>query len=341
MPGKNYANIALETTYGTPATTGYQGIRVADDGHESNVLVLQPGGIVYGAQGPETDGRRAVERDATGALKTYLPSAGILKMLQCTFGAPVTTELVEDEAYQYVFETSDIASLSSITTQIGRTFKAGGADRDTYAGGMVKEFRLAQAKAPAGGGTSDEGLAKTEFDMDYQRRVPGFAVHLPTYPTPELYHSVGGLTFSIGTSLAPEDLVAECIDSWALKYPTEIETDDTCASSLLKDKPTRAGVPKPTMDLGWTYKHRDYYEAWLAGEVLAFQALYEPAGAIEISAGIKPSVTWDIAAFGFTGKTPQMSESAKTKQDLPTDILWNRTNPMIRCTVVTSDAPPV
>lgn len=338
MPAKNYANIALEGTYGTPPATGWQGLLVRDDSHKVNVDMAFPMGIFYGQEGQPDDGIVVTQVGAEGTLKPYMPSTGIGLLLKSIFGNPVTTSL-DTGAYRHVFTTSSNASAVSLATQIGRTFKDGTADRDTYAGAMAKEWRVEQAKRSTSGAQGDESLAKMEVDLDYQRMIaPGdFAQKLPTYPTPELYHGAGaGFTASIGSNLG--SLTGKCLTSVSFKFNTGLDVEDNCVSTVLKDKPTRGTEPEATLDGEWSYAARDYYDAFVAGTPLAARLKWEgTAASTELATDIQPSLTIDIARFMFTGETPEMARDAKTKQKLPMKVLKTSGSPLLTVTYVSSE----
>lgn len=338
MVGKNYVEFAPESVYGTAPTPGWKGIKVADDGHKANVLTLAPKGITRGQQGPTVEGRRAVPRDAAGTIKTYLMSNGLGAWLRAGFGSAVlSTPAGATNARKMVFTTTDAASAFSIATQIGREMKSGGVDHDTYVGGQITETRFMQSLAPESGGVTEEGLAKVEFDVAYQRMDRAFAAHgSTTYIDPDLFFSIGEATLFIGADL--ESLTDRCLNKFEMKIPTGLDTNDQCINgSLVKEKAVRGSAPAPTLALGWTYDGREYYDAYLDGEILAFRALWEAPEAYEIEAGFVPSVKIDVPAFQLSGDGPQMSEDAKTTQDLPADVLHNLVDPMITVEVITSD----
>lgn len=337
MVGKNYFEFAPESDYGVAPSSGWKGIRVSDDGHKANVLTLAPGGIVRGQQGPQVDGRRAVPRDATGTVKTYLMSNGLGAWLRAGFGnAVLSTPAGATDARKMVFTTTSAASAFSLATILGREMKSGSVDHDTHVGGQIVETRFMQSLAPESGGVDEGSLAKVEFDLAYQKLDRAFAAHSSTtYVVPDLYYSIGECTLSVGPDL--EDLDDECLNKFELKIPQGLDTNDQCINaSLIKDKAVRGSLPAPTLGLAWTYKSRTYYDAYLDGTIMAFRAKWENPN-IEIEDGFSPSVTIDIPAFQLSGDTPQMAEGAKTTQDLPAEVLHNGTDPMITVTVITSD----
>lgn len=339
MAGMHYLNIAREDTYGTAPTTGWVGCGVENlGGHTPIVATQQPQMMVYGQHGPSTRGRRTQERGATGSIPTYLGSRGLLPLLDATFGYPVDVELLEAGAWQATYETSSAASLVSLAVQVAREMKGAGLDRDTFVGGQVGQMTLTQGLAPTTSGVTDEGLSKIAFDMNYQRRDPAVPERLPTYPDQELYYNGGDHSLLIGADLL--NLEDECLNEWTLTVPTGVDFEDRCISTQVRDQATRGALPGPTMQMAWTYKGRKYYDAWLDGEILALRSRWEPTGDLFITGtATKPSFTVDIAAFALNGDTPNESPTESTKQNLPTDVLWNETDPMIRITVVTGEEP--
>lgn len=336
MAGKNHLLIAKEGTFGEAPASGYVGVAVEDlGGHEPDVMVRQPSVMVYGQHGPTTVGRRNVEGMWNGAIKTYLGSSGIGLLLGGIFGAPVTTELVADEAYQHVFTTNDTLSPWSFATQVAREFKSGSLDRDTLVGGQMGEMTLTQAML-GGAGTSDEGLTKVEFAMNYKRRDSTVAAKTPVYADPELYYSGGDHKLWVGPSLDEEDLVEKCLMAWTLKVPTGADFDPDCIGTTNRDKAARGALPEPTIEAGWSYKGREFFDAYLNGTILAVRSRWEPTG-VEISDGIAPSVTVDVPAIGLNGKVPQEQKDKSTKQDLGMNVLWNTVDPMITVTVISSE----
>ena len=293
--------------------------------------------MVYGQHGPSTRGRRAQERGATGSIPAYLGSRGLLPLLDATFGFPEVTTL-EPGAYQAIYRTSSMASLVSLSVQVAREMKGAGLDRDTFVGGQVGQMTLTQGLAPTSSGVTDEGLSKIAFDMNYQRRDPAVPERLPTYPDEELFFNGGDHTLLIGEDLL--NLEDECLTEWTLTVPTGLDFEDRCISTQVRDQATRGALPGPTMQQSWTYKGRQYYDAWLEGEILALRSKWEPTGDVYITGTTtKPSVTVDIAAFALSGEAPAESVDSATTQNLPSDVLWNETDPMIEITVVTGDVP--
>lgn len=342
MAGKNYINIVREQSYGVAPTTGWVGLPVEDlGGHTPVVPIIQPNVMRYGQQGPRARDRRAIERHATGMIKTPLVSAGLLLLLEATFGIPEVTELAAGEAYEYVFETDDMMSTSSFATQVGREFKGGGLDRDTFVGGQVDVMRLNQGLPANTSGVTDEGLAKLEFDVQYQRRNPSVPEYLPTYGDPEVHFTGGDLVLEVGPDL--DNLAAECLNEFALVVPTGGDWEERCISTEIRDQVARGTLPAPTIQAAWSYKARKYYDAWLSGELFALRSKWQPTGAVFLDAAesIKPSFQIEIPTFGLTGETPVESATETTKQNLPSQVLYNDEDPMMRITVVTSELPPV
>lgn len=339
MGSNHYLNLAREGTFNEAPTSGWGGVAVTDLGTHSPIVVTQqPQTMVYGQHGPSARGRRGIVRGGTGTIKPYLQSAGLQVLFDAVFGPPAeVTELEPGLAWEYRWETSNVASAVSVSTQVARELKAGGIDRDTFTGGQVTQMMLAQAKPPMTSGVTDEGLAKLEFEVNYAGFSPSTPERLPTYPDPELVFSGADLTMWIGETL--DSLEAECLDSWQLTVPAGLDIENAaCMSSIVRDLAGRGAMPEPKIEASWTYKGRDYYNAWLNGQILATRARWEATG-VEIAPAIVPSLQVDIAAMGMTGETATESRTESTKQNLPSDVLWNHEDPMVAVTVVCSEAP--
>lgn len=340
MASNHFMNLAKEAAFAEAPAAGWVGTAVEDLGGHTPVVVTQrPEVMIFGQQGPSTRGRRTIERGATGKIPMYLTQRGMLVLLEATFGPAVVTELAPDAAYQYVFATSGAASPSSVAVQVAREMVGGAIDWDTFVGGQVEQMELTQGMPADGSGTSDEGLAKVAFDLNYARRDGSFGKVTPEYADTGMTWSGGDLTLQVGPTLT--DLHDECLTEWALTVPTglDFKSANACVSSVVRDRAGRGETPAPTLKLAWNYKNRTYYDAWLRGEELAMRSTWTPSGAIELAPGIKPSFTVDIAAMGLTGEPPKESKTEVTKQDLPTEVLWNHVDPMISITVVTDEAP--
>ncbi len=337
MVGKNFVDIATESAFATAPATGWKGLRVADDGHKARVATYQPGGIVRGQQGPQFTGAHTVTRGGTGTLKPYLQSNGLGQLLRATFGsAALTTPVGATLARQMAFTTTDAVSAYSLATQIGREMLGGTIDPDTYVGGQVTEMRLSQAIGQASG-SGDEALAKLEFDLDYADLSRATAAHgSSTYDTVDLFFGSAECTLSIGP--AGGSLDDKCLNKFELKLPTGVDVDPACIGPTFREEGPRGSLPQPMLSLGWDYAARTYYDAFLDGTEMAFQAVWEPAGtAYEIESGFNPKVTLDIPLIRFVGDTPEMSSDKKTSQGLEAEIGHNGTDPMVSLTIITSD----
>lgn len=346
MAGKNYVNVATESNFGTAPSSGWRGLPVEDDGHQARVTTFEQKSIVYGQAGPTAKGRRSVTNGGTGTLKTSLVSNGLGQLFAAAFStSAITTPNGATTAKQMVFELTDVASSESLAVQVQRELKGGGVDHTTYAGGQVTEMRFSQGLPPEGGGVTDEGFAKLEWDLDYAVVERSTAQKLPTYVNP-------GITFSeaemeIGPAYKPngdpsdldQDLTKRCLNRFEVSLPTGLRLDPDCiGGSLTREKASRGSLPEGTLGLGWTPSSAALYEAFLAGDILAFRCHWEPSGtAYEIESGINPSVTLEIPALQLTGDDPQMSLDQPTSQDLPASILDNGDGVLARLIVITDD----
>ncbi|HRW39295.1 MAG TPA: hypothetical protein P5254_16470, partial [Aquihabitans sp.] len=338
MPQKHYINVAREGTFATAPSTGWIGAAVQDlGGHAPAVVTQQPKLMTYGQQGQTSKGRSSRIRGGKGQIKPYLatPSRLMLELLEAAFGAPTVTELAAGEAYEWVFSTAAAVPAHSLAVQVGREYSGGGQDRDTFVGGQVEKVTFSQGMTPMTSGVTDEGLGKVQFDLDYATMKPFSDVtqYLPTYEDPDAYFSGGDWTFSIGEDL--DNLVAECVDGFGLEFMPGLNFEDAqCASSAIRSKAGRGAMPSAKLTgTSWTYKGRDYLDAWLNGTVLAARSAYEVTSLwLDGDETIHPSITVDLPALGFTGDVPKEDAERATKQDLPGDVLWNEDDDMVTVT---------
>lgn len=342
MARKNYMNIAFESVFGTAPATGWTGLVVEDlGGHNPVVANQQAAGMMYGQQGPLVSGRRTNIVGGGGEIKPWLEfsSLAMLMLLELSMGAPDVDEVVADEVWSYAFSTGKPVSTKSLASQVGREFKDGTQDRDTFVGGQVETWTLAQGMGPSSSGTSDEGLVKSVFKMNYRTLARAVAEHLPTYSSTFPYAG-SDWTHSVGPDL--ESLVAECLDSWGLEFSPGLAFEDAkCATSAIRDKAGPGAMPSIKVTGAASYKNREMYDAWLDGDVLALRARWEPAGVfLDTDETVAPSFTVEIPAFGMDADpTPKEQKEGATKQDLPRMAMWNGTDDMMTVTVVTDIAP--
>ena len=126
MAGKNYVEIAHETTFATAPSTGWRGVEAADDSHQANVLTQQRSGIRRGKQGPMALGASSIVRGGTGTIKTHLLSNGLGLLLLAAIGAPtITTPSGATLARKHVYAWSSTASTFSLATIVGREMTDG------------------------------------------------------------------------------------------------------------------------------------------------------------------------------------------------------------------------
>lgn len=345
MAGKNYVNVATESAFATPPSSGWRGLQVEDDSHQARVTTFAPRGIVYGQAGPTAKGRRSQARGGTGTLKTPLVSNGLGQILAAFFStATITTPPSATNARQIVYELKDTASTKSLSVQLQRELKGGTVDRSTYVGGQVTELRLTQSLPPEGGGESNEGFAKLEADLDYADINRSHAQQLPTYVDPgltfaEAEMSIGAAYDGQGDPAAPNTFTPRCLNAFTATIGAGLRLQPDCiGGSLIRGIASRGGIPEGTLGLGWLPTDATLYTAFLEGQIMAFRCHWEPSGAAyEIDAGTNPSLTLDIPALQFTGADPQMSLDEPTSQDLPATILDNGSGVLARITQITSD----
>jgi len=340
MAQKNWISWAREGEYGSAPSTGWNGARIQDlGGHTPIVAVQEPELMMYGQEGMPVDGARTSVTGGTGAIKPYLESGGLLMldMLELAFGAPDITELSEGEAWKRVYSTGTIPTLS-VAVQVGREFKAGGQDRDTFVGGQLDKWTFSQGMASSSGGSSEEGLAKNQFDLQYRTALT-VAQHLPNYGASPTMFSGSDWVCSLGP--ADGSLVDDCLDGFNLEFSPGLDFENArCASSELRDLAGPGAMPTAKITFPRSYKDRTYYDAWINGTIMKLRSKHEISAVwLDADETIHPSFQIDVPALRFSGEAPNESKDSATKQNLTSDARWNGTDHMVTVTVVSADAP--
>lgn len=334
MPGSNFLVMGDEATFNTMASS-FRGVRTADDSFESRTFASEVGGIAEGDTGDMLEGFRQSDRGGVHTVKPYLTSNGLGFLFRALFpNAAITTPMGATDARQMVFSTGAAASSRSLSVVVGREDETGAVTVDGYTGGQATNAKFGQALSAASG-SGDNDKATFELTADYVNHPrPTSAPGSRPYPSILSSFVAEDCTLSIGADL--ESLESACLNKFGLMIDTAIDVSPTCIGPSWREKARRGGQEKITLDLGWRYKGRDYFDAWLNGTPLAFQAKWEDT-TVEIEEGIHPSLTIDVACFTFNGKDPVSAAAAATEQDLPGIVRNNAVDPKVTVTLITSD----
>lgn len=309
MAGKNWLTYAPEGEFNQAPVAGWTDIEVTDLGaHAPIVAVQQSEGMVRGQIGPSQRGRRNIIRGGAGTIKPYLATRGMLGLFAAAIGEP-DIEAV-GPVNRHRFDLDAVQPTTTLAVQIGREFKGGAQDFDTFTGGQPTTLKMSQGLSATQSGTSSDGIPSVEMEMGY--------VGFPTVAEVESVHAEsvnfagGDFQAWVAPTLA-EITEDECFNEFGIEIPTGL-TGDPCIA-ITSDKAGRAGLLAPTLQLGRSYKDRLFYDAWINGTPMAFRCRW----AVTIDE-FPFAVTIEVPSMSFTGDVPTESQTEVTKQTLPAAI---------------------
>lgn len=325
-----YALFAKETTYGTAPASGWRELEVVSDGHKTRQETLPYKGIGSRRGAPASTNRRIIDKGGEGAIEVGAFANGLGILLRAA--ASTATSAVVDGgtlAYEQVFTWTGagVPAGRSFSAEFYRDRRSGTLDAFTYSGGKVTQLEI---------GSDLDKHVMFKFAVDYltavrqsvlPTRSPAVVVPDFIYAWPDGTHT---LTPAGGSG------ADACIQSYSATLPNELDTEDWCLKAgSTRHEPSIKGEPAPTGTLTWRYEAPTYYDAFRAGTVFSLSSLWEAEDAIEDTT--LPSLKVELPAIRFTGEDPELSESDRTMQNLPFEVLDNGTDPVCRITIVTSD----
>lgn len=325
--------IGAEGTYGTIASS-FRRLQFEADDHKGKQGELSWTGIGASGGAPALSSYRADPKGATGVLKCPIYANG-LGILNRAAGTSFTSAVVSGgtDAYEQVTTFGDGGPPSgrSISTVIARDRADGTIDYYPYLGGTPTQVEI----------TIDVGgFAMIAYSMDYARNAVNTTtapsgVSAATVVAPDLLYAYRDIDVTL-TNLDDDSDNTDCVKSVKITIPLSLDVDDECITSTgIKHRPTRAGIPEPTIEIGWKYQHPRYYEAYRAGTAFALAVVMEGTTAIEDTT--MPSFTVDVPAFVYDPNDPSISVSEATMQTSPGKVKSNGTDPAVTFTQVTSD----
>lgn len=231
--GNGYALHAAEASWGTVPGSGWRALEVNVDGHKTSQEVLQHKGLRSARSAPSASGRRIVKQKATGSIEVPGFSNGLGIFLRAA--ASTASSGVHSggtDAYDQVYEwTTGPASGTgkSITTEIYRDRRSGTFDVWTYSGGRVTSLEIGQ--------TLDQ-LLQFKFAVDYKA-----AVRQGVNPTRSETEVDADLVYAwpdATITLTPVggSGTAECVQSFTLTLPNELDVDDWCLKAGVSEVQT-------------------------------------------------------------------------------------------------------
>lgn len=326
-----YPLFASETTWGTVPASGWRSLEASSDGHKTSQEYLQHKGLRAGRAAPSVSGRRIVKQKGTGTIEVPGFSNGLGIFFRAaastaTSGVHSGGTLAYDQVYTWT--DAGIPENRSISTEFYRDQRDGDFDAYTYSGGRCVSLEIGQTL---------DALLNFKFNMDYKAvlRQTSLPTRTPTEVAADLIYAWPDATIT----LTPDggSGVDECVSSFTLTIPNELDVDDWCLKAgTTRHQPTRMGTPAPTGEIMWKYEDPTYYDAFVAGDIFNVSASW--VGGTVIEDTTYPSLTIDLGAIAFTGDDPEITPDAATTQSMPFEVLDNGTDPAVSITFVTSDA---
>lgn len=227
--GNGYALHGSESTWGTVASS-FRALEVNTDGHKTTQgEPLRHKGLRAARSAPSSVGRRVVKQKGTGtiAVPGYSNGLGIFLRAAASTAASTNTGTL---SYTQVYEfTTGPPSNRSITTELYRDRRSGTFDVWTYLGGRVAQLDIGQ--------TLDDFLQFT-FAMDYKSVVRQGVnpTRSETEVVPDLIYA--WLDATITLTPVGGSGTAECVNSFSLSLPNELDVDDWCLKAGVSEVQT-------------------------------------------------------------------------------------------------------
>lgn len=227
--GNGYAIHASESTWGTTPSSGYRALEVNVDGHKTTQEILQHKGLRAARSAPSAAGRRIVKQKATGTIEVpgYSNGLGIFLRAAASESSSTNTGTL---SYTQVHDfTTGPPTNHSICTEIYRDRRSGTFDVWTYSGGRVTSVEIGQ--------TLDQML-QFKFGMDYKSalRQPVVPSRSETEVEADLIYAWPDATITL-TPVGGSG-TAECVQSFSLTLPNELDLDDWCLKAGVSEVQT-------------------------------------------------------------------------------------------------------
>jgi hypothetical protein len=327
MPQRQFL-FGAESAYTTVATT-WRRISIEADDHKSVDSELSFRGIGDGGGAPALDAFDRVAKGATGTIRTPVLTNG-LGLFNRAAGTSFASAVVDGGtlAYEQITTFGDTGAPAnrSISTVAYRDRADGTVDSWLHTGGMPTQVEISFAV--------DE-YVMIAYTMDYAKveRESSTPSRTPTVPVARRipWSKVTATLTNLDTDASNVD----CLKSGTITIPLSLDTEDYCIGDTIKHRPTRAGLPEPTVNFEWKYRHPRYYDAYAAGIPFGLVLAAELDDPIEDAT--VPSFTVEIPAFVHDANDPVTSVDDPTMQSLPGKVKWNGTDPSVTFTQITSD----
>lgn len=233
--GNGYALHASESTWGVPPVSGWRALEVNVDGHKTAIgSTLTHKGLRAARGAPSSTGRRLTKISGTGSIELPGSSNGLGILLRAAASTAASAlhsggTLAYDQVYEW---TSGPPSGRSISTEIYRDRRDGTFDAYTYPGGRVTSMEVGQ--------TLDDFL-QFKFAMNYRQpiRHATSPTRTPVTVDPDLLYAWPDATVTL-TPVGGSG-TAECIESFSLVLPNELDVDDWCLRSGVSEVQTITG----------------------------------------------------------------------------------------------------
>lgn len=290
-------------------------------------------GIGAGGGAPSLSAFRRAGDGASGSLSVAAYSNG-LGLFNKAAGSTFASAVADGGTLAYEQITEFDAVSAPANRSISMVKKTDQADGDIddylYTGGLVTDIEIM---------IEIDKLVMIKYGLDFRTAtVPGSAPSGSTSPTivsPDLLFAWSDVTATL-TNLATDATSTDKLKSIKITLPLSLDVaDKSINNNGVRLRPTRAGLPSPTIELGWKYQDPKFSNAYRASVPHGISIV--ATGSTPIEDTTVPSFTIDVPAFVYDPNDPEMSVDDPTTQTMPARVMWNDEDPIATFTQITSD----
>ena len=318
----NYAAIGEESTYGTPVATPAI-IQTTSDNWEVTSQTFTNEGYHPGKQAVIDIQHDTIITGATGDISTFIFDKGMGLFLKHVLGSSSVAPLASvTGAHTQTFETNSDGPTTSYTIQLNKVDADSTNRIYTYNGCIPTGFDFSLAR-------DAEPTVTINYDSSAEVISSATTTLATVAARPYTWRNF---------SMEINNAAIEEIYSFNLTGNLNMKTDRYyLKGNARKAKPVRMGVPEFT----------GTFEADLVGDTAAVYSLFLAGTPVKvvvtgvhdnvITGSTYPKFTLTMEKCVFTGTTPKSNLGDLSTVSLPFMALWDKTNPVVKLELITSD----